>query len=171
MPGCAMSREVGDPAAEQAVLVKALAKARMEVGDLVGTLEGADAGIMEFQAAMLEDPELSYDARVAIAAGMPADMAWSQGIESEIQRYRCAASAHFRALATDLEDIRDRVLRRILRQPEPVQAGAGQILVADDLPPSAFLQVDWSKGGAVNSTDPPRRCRFHGNADDSVPVW
>ena len=55
---------------------------------------------------------------------------------------------YFRARAADLKDMRDRVLRHLAGNGARL-AQAGAILIGDDVPPSLFLEADWSKGGAI----------------------
>src|SRR4029450_6065591 len=50
--------------------------------------------------------------------------------------------------AADLKDMRDRVLRHLAGNAAHL-AQAGAILIGDDVPPSLFLEADWSRGGAI----------------------
>ena len=67
----------------------------------------------------------------------------------EIAGYERAEDEYFRARAADLVDVRDRVLRHLLGVRLRAEVAAGSVVVARDLPPSLFLGVDWSKGGAI----------------------
>jgi phosphotransferase system enzyme I (PtsI) len=101
-----------------------------------------------FQAAMLEDPELVRSALVAIADGTPADSAWNAAMAAEIAEYAAAEQEYFRARTADLRDIRDAVLAK-LRPGGVREVQATGVIVADDLPLSRFLAIDFSGGGAI----------------------
>ena len=62
---------------------------------------------------------------------------------------RASDDPYFRARCADLADIRDRVLRQLFDLPELTNAPAGAVILAQDLPPSAFLGLDWSHGGGI----------------------
>ncbi len=141
----------GDPAAEREALQVALAQSISDLGELMGRVEGEAAGILGFQVAMLEDEALSAPAMTAIAEGVAADAAWSQAMASEIAGYESSVDDYFRARAADLKDMRDRVLRHLSGENE-AGAASGMVLMGDDLAPTAFLETDWSKGGAIALT-------------------
>ena len=67
-----------------------------------------------------------------------------------------------RRVPPTLRDLRDRVLR-ILRggEGQAPKIPSGAVVCADDLPPSRFLEIDWSGGGGLallrGSPDEPRR--------------
>ena len=68
----------------------------------------------ETRVAMLEDDELMTRARAAIADGVPAQEAWCAVVDAEIAGYAEAEDEYFRARASDLRDIRDRVLASLM---------------------------------------------------------
>ncbi len=138
----------GEPAAEVAALRAALVAAAADVSALIASADGEAAEILGFQIALLEDDALSEGAFAAIAEGVAADAAWHTALAAEIAGYESADDEYFRARAADLIDVRDRVLAHLHGDAlDSVPAGA--VVVADDLPPSRFLAVDWSKGGAI----------------------
>ena len=112
--------------------------------------DGAD--ILAFQIAMLEDDSLFEDALAAIGDGATADSAWRAALETEISGYEAAEDENFRARASDLKDIRDRVLGILSGAPTDASLPAGTILVGEDLTPSRFLSTDWSVGGGIALT-------------------
>lgn len=139
----------GEPIRETGDLRQALLAA---IGELRAMAEGADtdaAEMLEFQIALLEDDELSAPAFAAIAAGVAADTAWLAALDHEIAGYQQAADEYFQARAADILDIRDRVLSHLTGNAIVTTTIEGAILVADDLPPSRFLAIDWSAGGAL----------------------
>lgn len=138
----------GEPEREAAALRVAIAAALAEVSALMADAEGEAADILGFQVALLDDDALSEGAFAAITEGAAADAAWASAMAGEIAGYESAEDEYFRARAADLIDVRDRVLDHLSgRVGAAVPAGA--VVVADDLPPSRFLAVDWSKGGAI----------------------
>jgi phosphotransferase system enzyme I (PtsI) len=71
-------------------------------------------------------------------------------LDEQIADYNSASDEYLQARSSDLADLRDRVLR-ILRggqRPAPKIPG-GAVICADDLPPSRFLEIDWSAGGGL----------------------
>ncbi len=145
-------RGAGDPVAEATALRDAIGAALEQLSGLVARAGSDGADILAFQIAMLEDETLSESAFTAIGAGVTADRAWHTGLGNEIADYEAAEDAHFRARASDLRDIRDRVagiLSGAARDPDPPP---GAILVGEDLTPSRFLSTDWSGGGGIALT-------------------
>ncbi|ANY82819.1 phosphoenolpyruvate--protein phosphotransferase (plasmid) [Microvirga ossetica] len=140
-------RVTGDPAFEASALRMAIRTAIETLNLLAAEAGDAGAEILGFQIAMLEDDALSADAFAEIAAGIPADHAWRRALDREIAGYTASEDEYFRARATDLEDMRDRVLDAL------TGAGTrtippGSVVFADNVTPSRFLATDWT-GGAI----------------------
>jgi phosphotransferase system enzyme I (PtsI) len=144
------SRARGTTAQETAKLREAIARARDELGVLLASKaqNGAAEDILAFQIEMLGDEEFTGPAFGGIEAGAQAEHAWRASMETEILGYHEAEDLYFRARASDLRDLRDRVLRH-LAGTAAAKVAAGSIVVADDLPPSRFLEIEWNGGGAV----------------------
>ncbi len=67
-------------------------------------------------------------------------------MDIQIREFHEADDLYFRARASDLRDVRDRVLRHIAGDTAaPIPPGS--IVVTHDLPPSRFLEVEWDGGG------------------------
>ncbi|WP_341676210.1 phosphoenolpyruvate--protein phosphotransferase [Niveibacterium sp. SC-1] len=143
------ARDRGLPQDEAAALQAALIAALAALRELVVASSSEAAEVLEFQIALIEDPELSTPAFDAIAAGMAADEAWRAALEDEIAGFAAAEDAYFRARASDIRDIRDQVLDQLAGAAASVLVPAAAVLVAEDLPPSRFLAIDWSQGGAL----------------------
>ncbi len=139
-----------DPARERFALQSALGAAAASLGKIASTATGDGAAILGFQLALIEDEALSKPAFDAILTGASAENAWIAAMNAELVGYEQAQDEHFRARASDLKDLRDRVLGHLASDgastPLPP---AGSVIVATDLPPSQFLAIDWSKGGAI----------------------
>lgn len=144
----AKRRPAGDAETETEAFDAAVAAAIAGLTVLVVAEEGDGADMLSFQIALLEDDALLAPARALIARGNPADEAWRKTVDAEIVGYEMSDDDYFRARAADLKDMRDRVLRHLAGAAAHL-AQAGAILIGDDVPPSLFLEADWSKGGAI----------------------
>src|ERR1700716_1422406 len=143
------ARQYRSAAEDHQALVDALAASQVALSLLAG--DGGDAeaeAILSFQIALLEDDNLAAPAFARIADGEAANRAWSAAIDPEIASYESAEDSYFRARASDLRDLRDRVLRHLAGEADQT-VPAGAIVAADDMPPSIFLATDWRDGGLV----------------------
>ena len=145
-PEAGQSRPV---AGEHQALADALEASRLDLTALAGRIKDEDAeAILSFQLALLEDESLATPAFALIADGEVANRAWVAAIDPEIATYDRADDPYFRARASDLRDLRDRVLRRLAGEADQA-VPSGAIVVAEDMPPSVFLATDWRDGGLV----------------------
>ena len=103
----------------------------------------AEAGILEAQALMLEDPAVLEAAFALLGQGVPADRAVAQSLEPFAEMLRASDDPVFRARAADVDDVAAQVARA-LHGVEEVPAAPDQpsILVADDLAPSQTARLD-----------------------------
>ena len=136
----------GTPDEERAKLEAAIAAARGDLESLVAASDETGGEILEFQLALVEDPELVEPAYASLAEGASAATAWQGALDIQIADYQCAEDDYFRARAEDLTDLRDRVLRHLAGAgAAPEEAPENSIFVAQDLAPSRFLETDWSR--------------------------
>jgi phosphotransferase system enzyme I (PtsI) len=143
------ARQYRSAAEEHQALADALGSSQEDLNLLAREAGDAEAeAILAFQIALLEDDSLVAPAFARIADGEAAYRAWSATIDPEIASYEAAEDPYFRARATDLRDLRDRVLRHLAGEADQI-VPAGVILAADDMPPSTFLSTDWRDGGLV----------------------
>lgn len=143
----ARRRHAAGSADEMAALRSALSRAAVEVGAMSDAVEGEARDMLGFQLAMLEDEALAEGAFAAIMRGEPADAAWLDAMQTEIEGYEGSEDEYFRARAADLADIRDRVLAALTgAAAQAIPPGA--IVAGDDITPSRFLATDWT-GGAI----------------------
>jgi phosphoenolpyruvate-protein phosphotransferase (PTS system enzyme I) len=149
--GSGAAREAGDPDAEAAALRAALAAAGTEIAGLAAGADKLGAEILEFQLALVEDEDLVAPVLEAVASGEAADAAWARVLDAEIADYAAAEDAYMAARAADLRDLRDRVLAMLRGGARPAAAlPRGAVVLAEDLPPSLFLGLDWGHvGGAA----------------------
>jgi phosphotransferase system enzyme I (PtsI) len=144
-----VAREGGSVARERQALADALDASRLDIVALADKMENEEAeAILSFQIALLEDENLAAPAFALIADGEPAHQAWNAAIDPEIAGYEQADDPYFRARASDLRDLRDRVLRQLADEVDQA-VPAGVIVLAEDMPPSVFLATDWRDGGLV----------------------
>jgi phosphoenolpyruvate-protein phosphotransferase (PTS system enzyme I) len=143
------ARHSRSPAGGRQALADALEASRLDLTVLAGKAEDEDAAaILAFQIALLEDENLAAPAFARIADGEVAGKAWVAAIDPEIAIYDQADDSYFRARASDLRDLRDRVLRRLAGEVD-LAVPSGAIVAAEDMPPSLFLATDWRDGGLV----------------------
>jgi phosphotransferase system enzyme I (PtsI) len=133
---------------EADALLDAVQEAARELTALAAATGGDAADMLNFQVAMLEDPNLLEQALELVNHGLPADQAWQATMDAEISGYEQGEDEYFRARASDLADMRARVLA-VLNGDRGEHLPGGAVLVADDLPPSRFLTIDWAGGGGV----------------------
>jgi phosphotransferase system enzyme I (PtsI) len=138
------------PDAERAALRHAIARASRELARLVASQQRDAAEILEFQLALLDDEDLSRSAFAEIENGASAARAWEHALDAQIADYLSTEDDYFRARSADLVDLRDRVSRALAgggdAAPQPPEDA---ILVAEDLAPSRFLEIDWGRSAGV----------------------
>jgi phosphoenolpyruvate-protein phosphotransferase (PTS system enzyme I) len=135
---------------EALALRNAIDTASRQIAELAAMAGGEAAQILEFQVALLEDEDLVSAILALIGEGEPADAAWHAVLDEQIADYNSAPDEYLKARSSDLADLRDRVLN-ILRggEGQALRIPSGAVVCADDLPPSRFLEIDWSDGGGL----------------------
>jgi phosphotransferase system enzyme I (PtsI) len=143
-------RVAGTLVDEALALRSAIDAASRQIAELAAIAGGEAAQILEFQVALLEDEDLISAILAAIGEGEPADAAWRAVLDEQIADYNSAPDEYLKARSSDLADLRDRVLN-ILRggEGQALRIPSGAVVCADDLPPSRFLEIDWSDGGGL----------------------
>lgn len=149
IPRSTQRRSGGQPDEEAGALRAAMAVAAEQLEEIMAQSDRASAEIIEFQLALVLDEELSAPAFAAIAEGSAAHDAWNSTLAAEISGYLEADDAYFRARAADLDDLRERVIAALNGDTGSPAAPPGSILFTTDLAPSAFLSMDWRRGGAL----------------------
>lgn len=104
--------------------------------------------IMDIQIHMLQDPALLDPIFAKITDGVSALAVWEKQLDSDIQKFSSSDDHYFSARASDILDIKLRVMRRLTRTSRVAYSG-NTILVADDLLPSDFLEIPWQTGGLI----------------------
>ncbi len=132
------------PAEERKALEAAITAARARLTELAEVSDPMAAEILTVQIAFLEDSELAAPALAAITGGESAMAAWRAAMNEQIAGYQESDNAYFRARAVDMIDLRDRVADGLASKTTAPPPPTDAILVAEDLPPSRFLETDWS---------------------------
>ena len=136
------------PAAERQSLEGALEKAAVELERLKESGGAVASEIIEFQIELLRDGSLLEPAFRSIDQGKSAGRSFAATIDVQVAEYRASSDKYFAARASDLEDLRERVLAALApaaaEAPRRAQEDGG-IYVAEDLTPSRFLELDWSR--------------------------
>lgn len=143
-------RIAGSLVEEALDLRKAIDAASGQIAELAAIAGGEAAQILEFQVALLEDEDFIEAIFTAISEGDAADVAWRSALDEQIADYNSAEDEYLKARCSDLADLRDRIIS-ILRGGggEAPKIPSGAVVCADDLPPSRFLEIDWSTGGGL----------------------
>ncbi len=125
---------------------RAVASAQAQIESLIAAQDTLAGEILEFQLALLDDEDFLAPVSRAIAQNVPFDAAWTCVLDAEIADYRKGGDDVLAARAADLADLKTRVLRA-LNGPDvaATQPPQGAILVAAELTPSGFLDLDWTR--------------------------
>ena len=177
-----LARDTGDPEIERAALDGAVARSLAELRELVHGSGELAADVIGFQIGLLEDDEFLEPVRAEIEAGTAAVRSWTRHLAGEISDYEAAPTGYLRERAADLRDLRDRVAVALGGEtyrsgglPEHGSPGHSRpahpplgsrppghglpdrcLVIADELTPSRFLEIDWSRaaGAATYSGSP-----------------
>jgi len=147
-PAQSLQRVVGRPEEEEQALRAASEAAAAQLSALgEAARDEVAADILEFQLALLEDEDLIDPIFESVRAGEPADQAWTTALDREIAEYAASDDDTFRARAADLVDLRDRVVRALTPAADirPVLGPRAAIYADEELTPSRFLEIDWSR--------------------------
>jgi phosphoenolpyruvate-protein phosphotransferase len=153
-------------AAEIASLKAAIAAAEADLAELYTAVKArsgkARAAIFQTHQEFLTDPDLQQEAIDRIAPNHSAPWAWQQAIEARARDLEALEDPILSARATDVRDVGQRVLTRLVApvEEEPSLPGHPVILIADDLTPSDTAGLDPEKirgfctavGGATSHT-------------------
>ncbi len=150
-PSGADARQPGDPSTERAALDAAVARTIERLRELAGASGGLARDIVGFQVSLLEDEEFLGPVWAEIDAGSAADRAWLDHLAGEILDYESAPTDYLRDRAADLRDLRERVGMAFAGDPHPNPDPLPErcVVIADELTPSRFLELDRSRVVAV----------------------
>ncbi|MFJ6719236.1 phosphoenolpyruvate--protein phosphotransferase [Streptomyces sp. NPDC091259] len=142
-PALPAPRPVTEPAAEAAAVRAALGAVVTDLHERAARASGPGSEVLEAQAMMAADPVLAD--RAAALAEQGTDGA--HALAAAFDGFRAAlvsAGGYFAERAADLDDLRDRVVARLLGLPVPGPPDPGHpyVLVADDLAPADTALLD-----------------------------
>ncbi len=136
-------RDAGEVGDELALFGKAADDACKQLEDLASRVSEDAAEILEFQIELLE--EFREETCELLEQGLGCDVAWSRVLDREIASYQESGEAFLESRGSDLIDLKLRVLRGVFGVEEPgLPQGTDKpvVIVAPDLSPSEFLQLD-----------------------------
>jgi phosphotransferase system enzyme I (PtsI) len=149
----------GDVAQEQARAARALIDTRADLEARARRAGGHAQDVLEAQAVMADDPALAEDVAARIAAGRTAERAVFEALAT-VQQVLFNLGEPMAARATDVGDVSQRVIARLLGRPVPGPPDSDEpfVLVAADLAPAdaALLDLDLvlalvTSGGSATS--------------------
>jgi phosphocarrier protein FPr/phosphocarrier protein len=121
------------------------------LGHVIGRLQAASAkadkhrrGILQAHLALLDDPELTQEARSWIDRGKSAGFAWKAAIGRYVEALRGLGDRRMADRVDDLHDLQRQVLLAIVgdgRAPQPALPERA-ILIAEEILPSQLIQLD-----------------------------
>ena len=144
LPGSPAARKTSAPPSTR----PSHGRSRSWKGSRTGTGELA-RDVIGFQVSLLQDPELLEPVRAQIDESASADRAWADYLAAEIADYEAAPTAYHRDRAADLRDLRERVARAIVGNGRTDDLPERCIVIADELTPSRFLELDARRAIAV----------------------
>lgn len=137
----------GDPADEVAKATAALAATADEIESRASSTSiRASAEMLEATAMIARDPSLEEAIRSAIAKGEPAAWAVDRAFDA-FGAMLFDLGGYMAERTSDLDDVRNRTIARLLGQPMPglPERDAPYVLVADDLAPADTVMLDPSR--------------------------
>ena len=143
------ARQVGDRGDERAAFDDAVAGAIGRLRALAGDSGGLAGDVIGFQISLLEDGEFLDPVRAEIDTGLAADRAWANHLAREIADYESAPTAYLRDRAADLRDLRECVRMAFSDDAHRDALPERCVVVADELTPSRFLELDRTRAVAV----------------------
>jgi phosphoenolpyruvate-protein phosphotransferase (PTS system enzyme I) len=137
---------------ERALFDKAIGEANQQLEQLSKKSDKLASDIIAFQLELLGDSDFLAMARDAISQKNSAQASWEHLLENEIIEYELSKDDYFKGRATDLRDLRDRVSNLLNGISISEHIPEGSIIAAEELTPSKFLELDWTKlAGAVTT--------------------
>ena len=143
------SRQAGDSKDERDAFDEAVARSIERLRALADESGGLARDVIGFQVSLLEDGEFLGPVRAEIDAGLAADRAWAHHLAREIADYESAPTAYLRDRAADLRDLRARIAMALAGDAHRDALPESCIVIAGELTPSRFLELDRSRVGAV----------------------
>ena len=147
------TRQPGEAGIERAAFDAAVTRTLERLRLLADASGGLGRDVIGFQIGLLEDEEFLGPVWSEIDAGAAADRAWLHHLAGETADYETAPTSYLRDRAADLRDLRERVAMAFAgdehpdSDPDPLPEQC--VVIADELTPSRFLELDRSRVVAV----------------------
>ncbi|GAA4893082.1 phosphoenolpyruvate--protein phosphotransferase [Streptomonospora salina] len=137
------ARHDGDAAAEADRAVAAMEETARDLGERGEAAGGEAAEVLNAQALMARDPALADDVRKRVDAGAAAARAVSEAM-AVYREMLAAAGEYMAARVADLDDVRERIVARLMGAPVPgiPESDVPFVLVAEDLAPADTATLD-----------------------------
>ena len=148
LPSSRHIRKKNAPPVQETLLENAIDQAVNDLTQLIQTSDKLGAQILQLQLLLLKDPELTNPIYAQIRQGESAITSWENTLNFHIEDYVRASDKLFQSRANDFVDIRNRVLRYLkqeVRSPAEQSNENNLIFIAEDIMPSQFLELDWSR--------------------------
>lgn len=147
---------------QRQMLDEALRVLRADISSSLNPTQHEQNAIFATHLAMLEDPALLDAAYAAIDSGQGAAHAWSQAVLTQCAVLEKLGNSLLAERATDLRDLRQRVLLSLLGEARNVEFPPGAIVVARELTPSDLLMLEQRGVGGI--------CMAEGGATSHVAI-
>jgi phosphocarrier protein FPr/phosphocarrier protein len=136
--------EAGNGSAqENAAFDRARERVKADLSRLVATASPTVREIMSAHLELLDDPQLVRDARSLIEQGKGAGFAWRSSLRTSARALTATGDARLAERVDDLLDLENQVLVALGAVPSSKpEIPAGGILLARDLTPSQFIELD-----------------------------
>lgn len=135
---------------ESAAFDRARDEVRAKLTSLAATAAPTVREIVAAHLELLDDPQLMRDAYAAIAAGKSAGFAWRSSLRASAAALEATGDARLLERIDDLRDLENQVLVALGAVPATrVEVPSGGILLARDLTPSQFIELDATKLGGI----------------------
>ncbi len=138
-----------DPDSEAQALRAALAQARDELSKIADSTDQLGKDVIGFQLSLLADDEFLSPVFDEIADGAAASDAWTAVLGREIADYVTAQTDYQRSRSADIKDLSQRVTNAIHGGVDVEDIPVDAVLIMDELTPSQFLSMDWSRVRAI----------------------
>ncbi|KIH99323.1 phosphoenolpyruvate-protein phosphotransferase [Streptomonospora alba] len=137
------ARHGGDAAAEADRAVAAMEETARDLGERGEAAGGDAAEVLNAQALMARDPALADDVRKRVNEGASAARAVSEAV-AVYREMLAAAGEYMAARVADLDDVRERIVARLMGAPVPglPESDVPFVLVAEDLAPADTATLD-----------------------------
>ncbi len=142
----------GDPPTEASRLTAALAAVDASLMSLAATA-GAQRGIFEAQAALLDDPGLTDSLMADIASGTSAVTSVQAGFDAVAADFDAISDPYLRERGQDIRSLQRQVLRALLGTAEQTSADGEHVLIVDELDAATAIGLDPARTlGVVTTT-------------------